>query len=206
MLTDAQKKEYQKLPLYQINGALLSAAYEGKLEVFEYILLSKDFSLKKNDDKYWYLDLSTCLEVCASKGHLEIVELLSTNSTILAHIDIHKNIDKAFLEAYSNNHLHVAKFLLTSEKLNVHANIHAQKDKAFIYCCATNKIDFINFFIFDYQITRTKEINNASIRLIDGNQDILALFDKREINNKLQQDLNNNDKKNMMTCISKVKI
>lgn len=125
-------------------------------------------------------------------GHINIVKYLLTSPDLTEHADINYYNGYPLQEACYIGHLEVVKYLLTSPELKYHADIHTQKDLSLRWACMNGHLDIINYLIFDYGIERTKYIEEW---LINGKrEDIMKIFNKRDLGKKLQLDLNNKDK------------
>lgn len=88
------------------------------------------------------------------------------------------------------------KYLLTSPDLKEHADIHAQDDNAFIWAAGSGHLDIVHYFIFDCRLVKTKRIEELLIN--DQRYDVLNMFNQRELESRLQLDLNNNNKTNKL--------
>ena len=83
--------------------------------------------------------------------------------------------------------LEIVGYLLTSPDLKDHADIHFNNDCALASACTYGHVEIIKYLIFDYQIEKTKDIENYLVE--NEKEEILNLFEKREFEEKLQNEL-----------------
>ena len=132
------------------------------------------------------------------KRALEIVKYLLPNPDLKEHANIHADNDSGFRLACANGHLEIVKYLLTSHELKEHANIHADNDSGFRLACFDGHLELVKYLILDMSIEKTKHIEDY----LNENQDnkcvkeAIELFKIREFNQKLNNDLENKEKKN----------
>ena len=133
--------------------------------------------------------------VCIS-GNLEIVRYLLTSPDLKEHADIHTNdTDTSLQYASAFGHLGLVKYLLTSPDLKEYGHIHSENDKLFISACSDKNKKMLEYFIFDYMIEKTEHIENHLIEHDYKNdyEDILMMFEKRDLEEKLQKKLQNDN-------------
>ena len=195
------KTEFKNNSKKQSNIEFLRAVRNNNLERVKYLLTSSD--IKEKADVHTQND-EALIGACAN-GDLEIVKYLLTSPELSEHADIHASDDMALICACSGQKLEVVKYLLTSSELKEHANVHANGDSPFFkswFDDDKKKREVFNYLIFDYQIEKTKEIDSSLT--VFKMQEGKILFQKRELKNKLNNNLNNSDK--ILNVINKVKI
>ena len=128
-------------------------------------------------------------------GRLDIVQYLLTSPDLKEHSNIHASNDVALIQSCRYGKLDVVRYLLRSPQLKEHLNIHASNDSAFINTCVSEKINIIHYLIFDYKIEKTNYIEKWLIK--EKRIDILHKFDKRELEEILQLDLNQKSKRDI---------
>ena len=133
-------------------------------------------------------------------GHLEVVKYLLTSHDLKEHADIHAKNDYGFRLACVNGHLEIVQYLLTSAELKEHADIQAQDNLGFRWACFDGHLELVKYLILDMSIEKTKHIEDY----LNENQDnkcvkeAIKLFKIREFNQKLNNDLENKEKKNKL--------
>lgn len=90
-----------------------------------------------------------------------------------------------------DGNVEVIKYLLTSPDLKEHADIHVSHDNCFINACYYHRSSTLQYLIFEYNITQTEDINSFLITI--NRRDILAMFDKRKLEQQLQTTLHLKD-------------
>lgn len=124
-------------------------------------------------------------------GHLDIVKYLLTSPDLKKHANIHENNDWPLQRACRYGNLEVVKYLLTSPDLTEYANIHEDNDLAFKDACYKKYLEIVKYLIFDYKIDQTVSIRGFLI--LENRKEILDMFDKRDLQDKLSKELNNNN-------------
>ena len=168
----------------RVDKRFVEACKNGDLENVKYFLTSKKFKINADihaDDDYGFK------EAC-EEGHLEVVKYLLTSPDLEEHADIHANEDWGFRLACREGHLEVVKFLLTSPELKEHADIHARDDYGFQLACSTGHLEVVKFHVFDMNFQLSLEAIKI-INLMDNKEEIFNMFDKRELERKLQSGL-----------------
>lgn len=117
-------------------------------------------------------------------GDLDKVKYLLTSTDINVHADIHAQDDYGFRLACANGHLEVVKYLLTSPELKEYADIH----KGFRCACINGGFKILNFFVYDMNLQLSLDVRRK-INSLNNKEEILNLFDKRDFEGKLQNNL-----------------
>lgn len=160
------------------NGnALTYACLYGNLKIVKYLLNSPDFKECINI----HAENDSALAAACQRGHLDIVKYLLSSPDLEDHADRNADNNFGLNLASGNNHLEIVKYLLTLSKTN--KDDMSVTTEAFINACCNNRIDIIAYYIFDYQIEMTKEIE-LFLKNKDK-KDIIIMFAKRTLEQKL---------------------
>jgi hypothetical protein len=81
--------------------------------------------------------------------------------------------------------------LLIYPEFRFHADIHCGKDSPFRNAYFKRYMEIIKFFIFDMNIEKTQYIDEIIINY--PNKEVLQMFEIRDLNNNLHNELTNND-------------
>ena len=167
-----------------INDEFRWACENGEFENVKYLLTSPD--LKENADIH--ADDDWGFIFACQNGHLDIVKYLLTSPDLKEHADIHAEDDLGFIYACSKGNLDIVKYLLTSPELKDHANIHADDCAGFRLACHSNHLAVIKFQVFDMNLQLSFEVKRI-INSLSNKDEIFNLFDKRDFERKLQNNL-----------------
>ena len=126
------------------------------------------------------------IESCENGDMCAIRKIL--NAKYIDRADIHADNDKGLRLACANGHLELVKYLLTSPDLKEHADIHADDDEGFKFACDNWHIKVVYFYIFDMNF-QLSIVTKGWINLMDNKDEILILFDKRDFERQLQNNL-----------------
>ena len=118
------------------------------------------------------------------KGDLTLVKYLLSSPDLKEHADIHANEGEPLLNCSKNGHVNVMDYLLTSPELKEHATLYAKHEHIFRKSYFFENKDVFNYLMFRLKIEKTKEIENYLI--VDGREDIIEIFNKRDLEIKLQ--------------------
>ena len=121
----------------------------------------------------------------------DIIKYLLTSPDLKEHADIHANNDNALGNCFLNNNVELAEYLLSSPELKEHANVHVTNDKLFKYACQYGGKKLLEYLIFNYQIKKTENINTYLMN--EDKNNVIKMFDKRDLQEKLQYALQNNN-------------
>lgn len=145
--------------------------------------------LKKELQNMNQIQLNTSLINACMKNYLGVVKYLLTSPELKKNADIHVKNDGPLRTACTNFNWEIVKYLLVSPELKEHANIHVESDIIFKRSVIIKDSILIEFFIFECRIEQTKYIKDFLIEF--NEKDIITMFEKRELQKKLQKDLNN---------------
>ena len=163
-----------------INDEFVEACRNDELEKVKYLLTSPDLNIHAYDDKGFRL--------ACRNGHLDVVKYLLTSPDLKEHADIHAQKDWGFKLACEKGNLELVKYLLNSPDLKEHADIHADDDEGFKFACDNWHIKVVYFYIFDMNF-QLSIVTKGWINLMDNKDEILILFDKRDFERQLQNNL-----------------
>ena len=199
MINQELKEKYKKLNQEELNKRFIAACQNDDLGIVQYLLTSAE--LKEHANIHANNDLG--FRWACQKGHLEIVKYLLTSAELKEHADIHAQDDLGFINACFYGHLEVVKYLLTSPDLKEHADIHAENDWGFIWACYEGRLEVVKCLIIDMNIEKTIHIEKYLNENKDKKyvQQAIELFNKRELHQKLNENIKDNKEK-----VKKVKI
>ena len=184
MIINEKKLELKKMDQENLSSELINACYDGNLELVKYVLTSPELKVHsdihaQNDDAFIW----SC-----SKGHLAIVQYLLISPELKEHADIHAVGDDGLKYACGNGHIDIVKYLLSLPDLKDNTNIFTKENgDGFINACLNKHTEVIKYLIFDHNIEKTIYIDNYLVE--NKRKDILNMFDKRELESKLQTHL-----------------
>ena len=143
--------------------------------------------VKKEFQNMNYVQLNASLINACMKDYLHVVKYLLTSTELKKIADIHVKNDGPLRTACNNHNWKIVQFLLTSPELQEHANIHVENDIIFKRSVVIKDSILIDFLIFEHTIEQTKDIKDFLIEYNEKN--IINLFEKRELEQKLQNEL-----------------
>jgi hypothetical protein len=160
----------------------------GELEAVKYI---SNIPQVKNNVGY-FLNQYSPLISASSQGQLEVLKYFLTSM----ELDFKPIYPLILSVACSNQHKPIIEYLLYSPELKKHANIHHNKDQIFRDACVTD-LDMVQYLIFDLNIKKTDRIEtflkHLKINPPDRAKEIMDMFEKRELIQSLQVELNKNN-------------
>lgn len=187
MITKEEKLIIEKMTSEQLYVKLSYACISGQLDVVKYLLTSRQYHFLNEQHNSDFIFTQACMY-----GQLDVVEFLLVSEDIEQHANIHAQDDLGLLWSCHEGFISLLHFLLTSPKLKEHADIHANNDQCFISACINNHTNIVNYLIFDYKIDKNNSIEE---KLIAKNlQHVLDIFSKRDLQDKLQNELLFRDK------------
>jgi hypothetical protein len=170
---------------YYYFNALNQACYCSKMDIVQYLINSidnKQINISKISENL--------LNTACVKGDLEMIQYLIKSPNINNYYKL--NITQSHLElAYGNNNLDLTKMLLMHKDYNQNIDIHANDDSAFTTAIINTNFDLLNVLIFDYGIKLTTKIKSL-LEEYDTDGQIKKLFDMREINKELNDEISTN--------------
>lgn len=181
-------EKYGELSLQELSQELYESASQGNLEELKYILTSPE--LKLHPAIHFAED--SALVVASSNGHIPILEYILN----IPYYREQALTNHSLLKAFLHNQLETAKFLLDSDTIPFKADIHAKEDYIFRELLMAKNKEILSYLIFDREISKTQYIEEYltrdSYNLNDFISEIKVLFELRELNKGLNQDLHEN--------------
>lgn len=131
-------------------------------------------------------------------GSIEVVRYLLTSSELTDHANINTRDEMPLCTAYKNDHLELIHYLLTSPELIKHANVYNEDNNIFNKAIQDSNIKIIDYLIFDYKIKKNHKIEYYidELEIEENNIAIIEKFKKRDLIEKLEQELKNDNKHN----------
>lgn len=163
---------------------LNSACEHGHLDIVQYLFSNLDIQKSQKE-----LVASMGLTFAAQNGKVDIIEYL-LNEFTGPNIQQH-NLDNGALTntACEYGQIDVIKFLHKKDILNKD-NIHVHSDYHFETALENNQLETIRYFIFDLNINKTEDINQALKN--KPNAEVERMFTLRDLNNHLNASLDAN--------------
>lgn len=174
----------------QANYHLNRACAEGMLEDVKYLVNEKKADVHWNDEN--------AIRCACVFGHLDVVRYLLTSPDIKTKPDLEvtegdRNSLTSLGFACKGGHVDIVKYLLTSPDLEKHSNVRVNDDHPFRVSVFEKQIAVLQYLIFDYNLEKTKTINNYIASNKKYFPDLLEkvenMFKIRELNQKLESEL-----------------
>lgn len=199
-LLENKKSRFIKLSVEDVFNNLCR---NGHLHIIKYLLTSpnlKDFH--DTHTKYTSWIAPTC-----QRGYLDIIQYLFTSPELKNHPDIHTNNDVALRSACEFYQFNIVDFLISSQDFKKNLNLHAEKDLLFKTVFGNQNEKVMKYLIFDLNMEKTDEIRNHMFEKkidprygsgpqyyitipIEFIESVDNMFKVRDLNNKMQEDLN----------------
>lgn len=189
MVTQEDKQILHSLTSSSLCKQLLYYCEKGKINYIDYIFSHPQLS------KMALPIMTKALECACCSSQLNTLRYLLLSSHLKQYHDwedAQRSIfNKLLFFACRADNVNIVDFLLNSPLLVKNANIHYDNDKHFIHAflmsSTLKKSNILNYLIFNFNIKKTPYIENY---LLEKNgQDILNLFNKRDMKNRLQANL-----------------
>lgn len=126
----------------------------------------------------------------AGSGRLKMLEYLFEKFPNDPGLNTNLIEGDILIHAARNGHLHIIEHIFNNYKNKI--DIHLYKDEAFRAACHANQLDVLKYFIFDLNIKKTQDIINH----IDGEHSIMNIFEARELNESLKNELSSSKNNN----------
>jgi hypothetical protein len=133
----------------------------------------------------------------ASYGRLDMFKYLVENFPNDSGLMDNIKQGDILIKASRNGHLNIVDYLFTNDEIKDYIDIHLYNDEAFKVIYDDNQLDVLKYFIFNLNIEKTQDI----IAHIKNDPQILKMFNSRDLNASLHQELDDNTKN-----IKKIKI
>jgi hypothetical protein len=198
------------LPLFAIKGS--------QFEMLDYLFNQ----LENNDELFDDINMKGCIQIVCNDIKVDMLNLLLTHPKLLADdflgqacIDASKNgsleifeylfnkfLDNKIIKtkltngeiisnAASCGHIDVIRYVLNTENLKKYVDIHVNKDVTIRAAYKNNHFDILNYLVFDLQIEKTPFLEEY----MRNEPELKKLFDIRDLNNSLNEELNDNQAK-----------
>jgi ankyrin repeat protein len=172
----------------QVRRAINAACTYNHLELLKYLFsLEKSHNIVIPEQMLFY-----SFDSAAKEGNLKILNFFLLPQNILES-------PKISIETYGNDFLITAaregqydilKYLLTHEKFTEHINVHCRNDLVFRYVVTNNHKELMQFLIVDFNIAKTKYIEEFLKNDLPLNVHAKKMFELQEINSELTNQLN----------------
>jgi hypothetical protein len=153
-----------------------------KLEALTFLL--HKFQLHYRNSKMVRKASNFSISANSFKSFQSIAENFSNNVDLICNL----KDGNTLIKASRFGQLEIIKYILNTDFLNKHVDIHVNDDAIFRAALEAKQVDILRYFIFDLNIEITPNIK----RMIDINSDISNMFELRNINKSLNNELNNN--------------
>jgi ankyrin repeat protein len=168
------------------NAGFRWACEYNQLEVIKYLLASHE--LKEHADIHVNEDFG--FTKASEQGYIEIVEYLLTNKELKDKANLNARDDYAFRFACKNEHKNVVKLLLNTAKESTKTiNIYAKNNQVIKDLIKENKYEMLNYLILELDLFELNTVKS----IIKNKPEIVATFEKRELNRSLNSNLKVND-------------
>jgi ankyrin repeat protein len=169
-------------------SALISASENNHLNIVKYILTHPEFipQLAISNEAALYV---SCL-----KGNIDIINYIYSLPEIKEIYDFEIKPSSLLNLACTTNKVNMVNYLLNSPYLKNDITNY-DINQAFISACRKKQKDVIIYFIFEYNIEKTYDIE--VILNFTDDIEVKNLFNARELNNILNIELNCNSSKNL---------
>jgi len=187
LLTSPDLKEHADIHAC-LDWGLCMACRIGNLEIVKYLLSSPELKEHANI----HADDDHALFQTFIDGHLHIIKYLLTSSDLKEHATIYP--ENHLRLATSKEHINILDFLFKSDELQNKIDPHVGNDIIFYTAYKECKINVLNYLIYDLNIEINDSIenylNDKRISIFDK---VKNMFEMRELNKDLSQNLNNNN-------------
>ncbi len=186
LLTSPDLKEHADIHAC-LDWGLSMACRSGNLEIVKYLLTSPDLK----DHAHIHADDDQALFQAFLDGHLHVIKYLLTSPDLKDHATIYPN--DHLRAATSKGYIHILDFLFNSPELKENLSPHQSNDIVFNTACKKQNLEVLNYLIFDLNIDISPYIeyyfNDEQSDFADK---VKNLFEMRELNKSLSEDLSSN--------------
>jgi hypothetical protein len=110
-----------------------------------------------------------------------------------------EDLNDSFITACKWGRLEQVKCLLENQEFSKYIDVHYKDDEAFVWSLVNSKREIFSYLIHEYRIEKTDRIKEClSNSISDVVDDAAQMFEMRELNERLNEDLtpnNQNSKK-----------
>lgn len=162
-----------------------AASQHGQVEILN-LLFTNTYFLENDKKGVCYHSLL----VASCSGKLNIFEYFF-NSPELSLLIEKKQIEEFFLTSCAYGHINIMEYLLTLNSFKQSNNLNALYNKGMINACDFDQTDSMKYLIFNLNMNLSSETKDHLTEA--GREDIKELFNLRELNEKLHQNLETNE-------------
>jgi hypothetical protein len=166
------------------SGTIYNSSFEtGQLEILKYLFTLP--TLKK--DKSHIANMGIIMS--ATFGQEELLNYFLTDIQF-KNINKIKTLSDIFPSTCEKGHVNILKYLLNYPEFVNNVNVSDMIYYGIYEACKNNQMAVFNYFIFDLKIEMNQHIRDY---LVENNRyDIVELFNKRELNRNLHENLETN--------------
>jgi hypothetical protein len=188
-----------KLTLEQLCEEFIASCFYHDLEPIKN-LYQQLLAIKNDNEDAFKEALIDGIYNAGENRHWHIVQYLLKENIQDLYPDGCLNANQLLYSACLYNEFEVAKTILEADKIK---SLNLDLEPSFEKILFHNYSELINAFIFDYNIPRTESLNDY-FKIFNGPivKDIVAMFEARELNKSLKEELQMNE----TTSTKKVKI
>lgn len=169
------------------DSPLITACYYNYSEIVYYLLSSPE--LKDHADIH--AQENEAFQAAILSKNIEMIQFLLTSPQLKKHSDIHSQSEAALENALIMNNVEITSYLLSSSHLKAHSDIHKVGCETLLETLKKLNDDgakeVLHYLIFDYKLEIPDEIKSLEN---DTYNEIIELFNKRELEQKLNNNLN----------------
>jgi ankyrin repeat protein len=174
------------------NAGFRWACEYNQLEVIKYLLTSAELKVHANI----HVNEDFGFTKASEQGYIEIVEYLLTNKELKSKANLNARDDYAFRFACKNEHKNMVKLLLSVAKESTQTiDIYAKNNQVIKDLIKENKYEMLNYLILELGLFEFKKVEN----IIKNKPEIVSFFEKRELNQSLNNNLKVNDTTSKVT-------
>ena len=157
------------------------ACKEGHLEIVSLLMKGPKFKIY-----YEMEELNDCFRLACKRGHVDTANYLLTSSDLDVNVSVDADCYSGLITACEEGKLEIVNFLLNSPNI-IPIEIEKLDSQVISEIFKYGNIEVIKYFIFEMNVGITildKVYNNISRK-----EELQLLFDLRELNNKLDNNL-----------------
>lgn len=181
-----------KLTLEQLCKEFIDYCYYHDLETVKNFY-SQLVTFKNDNEDVFKEALIDGLYNAVEEKHWHIVQYLIEQNIQELYPNGCLNANQLLFTACLYNEIEVAVTILEEDKKK---SLNLDLEPSFEKILFNNNSELIHAFIFDYNIQRTESLNEY-FRIFNGEiiKDVIAMFEMRDLNNSLKEELSNNETK-----------
>jgi hypothetical protein len=165
------------------NIVFYHACQNGQLEILKLVYEATDFKSEK-DSSWYYGGLSA-----ASSGQVNIIDYFLTSKEFILFVK-NNQMEDLFTGACNSGQINVVEYLANLPKFIQNNSLNNACNKGMIVACDSNETEMMKYLIFNLNMTLKENTKEHLIKA--GRNDILDMFNIRELRKDLHTDLNKN--------------